>query len=222
MNPSRPSFRSDRAFTLIELLTVIAIIGVLAGIIIPVVGSVRKSAKKSQCLSNVRQIGIGMKMFSNDNRNRLPYMTNSNVKTWDQQLLDGGYLPKGDVFRCPSDEGIRTESGFIRSYAYNNYVGDNANQSVKGLLANVNKPLANIILVADGGYGLAVMNSGTGVNASKNSNCQTNHREGGTVNKGANYVFADMHAAWVVDTGDYDGNAASVALHNKYWRADLP
>jgi len=222
MNPSRlSSRRSIRAFTLIELLAVIAIIGVLAGIIIPVVGSVRKSAKQSQCLSNVRQIGLGMKMFSNDNRNRLPYMTNASSKTWDQQLLEGGYLPKGNVFRCPSDEGVRTEAGFVRSYAYNNYVGDNANQSVKGLLANVNKPLSNIILVADGGYGLAVMNSGTGVNASKNGNCQTNHREG-TVNKGANYVFADMHAAWVVDTGDYDGNAASVALHNRYWRADLP
>ena len=222
MNPSRLSFRSGRAFTLVELLTVIAIIGVLAGILIPIVGSVRRNAKQAQCLSNVRQIGLGMKLFASDNRNRLPYMINASVKTWDQQLLEGGYLPKGQVFRCPSDEGVRTESGFIRSYAYNNYVGDATGaQTLKGLLGNATKPLSNIILVADGGYGLAVMNSGTGVNASKNGNCQTNHRDG-TVNKGANYVFADMHAAWMVDSGDYDGNAASVALHNRYWRADLP
>jgi len=55
------------AFTLIELLTVIAIIGILAAILIPVVGRVRESARASQCTSNLRQIGSAMHLYMTDN-----------------------------------------------------------------------------------------------------------------------------------------------------------
>lgn len=72
----RPATRYARrprsAFTLIELLTVIAIIGILAAIIIPVVGKVRLAARQSQCVSNLRQIGIGIMAYTNDNRGFLP------------------------------------------------------------------------------------------------------------------------------------------------------
>lgn len=67
-------FRSSRgAFTLIELLTVIAIIGILAAIIIPVVGKVRQSARQAQSQSNVKQIVQGLLTYANDNRGTLPY-----------------------------------------------------------------------------------------------------------------------------------------------------
>jgi hypothetical protein len=62
----------SRAFTLIELLTVIAIIGILAAIIIPTVGAVRKSALKAQCASNLHQMGVAVNLYRNDNRNRMP------------------------------------------------------------------------------------------------------------------------------------------------------
>ncbi|MDR1284179.1 MAG: prepilin-type N-terminal cleavage/methylation domain-containing protein [Opitutaceae bacterium] len=58
-----------RAFTLVELLTVIAIIGILAAIIIPVVGKVRASARSATCLSNLRQIGIATQMYLTENKN---------------------------------------------------------------------------------------------------------------------------------------------------------
>ena len=60
------------AFTLIELLTVIAIIGILAGILIPVVGRVRESAKNSACLSNLRQIGTAFHLHATDRGGTFP------------------------------------------------------------------------------------------------------------------------------------------------------
>ncbi|EIP97704.1 prepilin-type N-terminal cleavage/methylation domain-containing protein [Opitutaceae bacterium TAV1] len=56
------------AFTLVELLTVIAIIGILAAIIIPVVGKVRQSAKAVTCLSNLRQMGVAVAAYRADNK----------------------------------------------------------------------------------------------------------------------------------------------------------
>ena len=61
------------AFTLIELLTVIAIIGILAAIIIPVVGKVRNTAKTSLGLSNLRQIAVATLTYAGDNRNAFPH-----------------------------------------------------------------------------------------------------------------------------------------------------
>ncbi|HEY9250224.1 MAG TPA: prepilin-type N-terminal cleavage/methylation domain-containing protein [Rariglobus sp.] len=69
--PSHSRFRK-RAFTLVELLTVIAIIGILAAIIIPVVGKVRQSANNATCASNLRQIGTALSSFVADNRGTLP------------------------------------------------------------------------------------------------------------------------------------------------------
>ncbi|EIQ00948.1 prepilin-type N-terminal cleavage/methylation domain-containing protein [Opitutaceae bacterium TAV1] len=67
-----PPAPHDRAFTLVELLTVIAIIGILAALIIPTVGKVRSSARAVQCISNLRQMGTAMALATEDRRGRLP------------------------------------------------------------------------------------------------------------------------------------------------------
>ncbi|AHF89596.1 hypothetical protein OPIT5_04445 [Opitutaceae bacterium TAV5] len=66
----RPACR--RAFTLIELLTVIAIIGILAAIIIPASISVRQTARAAACKSNLRQIGVALNLYAGDNKGYFP------------------------------------------------------------------------------------------------------------------------------------------------------
>ncbi|UCG50357.1 MAG: DUF1559 domain-containing protein [Phycisphaerales bacterium] len=61
------------AFTLVELLTVIAIVAVLMGILVPVLSSARASARKVACLSNLRQIGVAIHSYSDDYSGNIPF-----------------------------------------------------------------------------------------------------------------------------------------------------
>ncbi len=61
-----------RAFTLVELLVTIAILAILGTILIAVVGNVRQSAKKTQSMSNLRQIGMAMNLYATENQGKLP------------------------------------------------------------------------------------------------------------------------------------------------------
>lgn len=103
MNTSAPRHRRA-AFTLIELLTVIAIIGILAAIIIPTVGSVRQSAQASACLSNLRQVGLSAIIYTNDNKGRLPDAGTGTDPLWARTLSAYMSVPvtqRASIFVCP-------------------------------------------------------------------------------------------------------------------------
>ncbi|EIP98528.1 prepilin-type N-terminal cleavage/methylation domain-containing protein [Opitutaceae bacterium TAV1] len=73
---------STSAFTLIELLTVIAIIGILAAIIIPTVGKVRESGRAAHCTSNMRQISTALLLYASENKQQIMPVRNPTIGTY--------------------------------------------------------------------------------------------------------------------------------------------
>jgi prepilin-type N-terminal cleavage/methylation domain-containing protein/prepilin-type processing-associated H-X9-DG protein len=73
----RVPWRACRAFTLIELLVVIAIIAILAALLLPGLARAKDSSRKAACISNLRQVGIAVHGYANDNDGRIPYGPNA-------------------------------------------------------------------------------------------------------------------------------------------------
>jgi type II secretion system protein G len=95
-----------RGFTLIELLVVIAIIAILAAILFPVFARAREKARQTSCLSNVKQLALGLDMYMTDADDTFPpavYGTPTLSQCWTTMELLAPYLKSAQIERCPSD-----------------------------------------------------------------------------------------------------------------------
>jgi prepilin-type N-terminal cleavage/methylation domain-containing protein/prepilin-type processing-associated H-X9-DG protein len=121
LRPSRP-----RGFTLVELLVVVAIIATLLGLLLPAVQGARASARRVQCASNMRQVGLAIGLFCDAHRGRFPYTSHNEA---DDEKLSWVYtvapfMESVDAVRvCPDDklaaDRLREK---MTSYVFNSYL----------------------------------------------------------------------------------------------------
>jgi type II secretory pathway pseudopilin PulG len=110
----KPKPRTYAAFTLIELLTVIAVILALAALLLPVVSKAKTESQRGTCVSNLRQVSLAIKMYADDNKDVLPLLgqpSSAGDLVWigfrpmvqNYLGIHGQATPHDKVFVCPAD-----------------------------------------------------------------------------------------------------------------------
>lgn len=154
-------FSARSGFTLIELLTVVAIIGVLAGLVVAIIPNVLRNARQTQCVSNLRQIGMAMNLYASENKGIYPAAStgtpqpngSTTYQSW--WIVIGSYLDRhysvgnevqNQVFRCPSAQTTFDPVTPRRTYALN---AEGGAETVPNRIVSNSKP-ARTLFVIDG------------------------------------------------------------------------
>lgn len=173
---SRSAPRAKSAFTLTEILVVIAIIAMLAAILFPVFAKARENSRRTSCQSNLKQLGFGLMMYSQDYDERtIPITRTGNLSdspaiSWTVALFP--YTKNRAILRCPTNTspvlGTNSVTGPSNTlnYSYNAYIGGQGcgtpllPTTPGRLLSQISLPAQTPLLVEAVGIGYAA-GSGT-------------------------------------------------------------
>ena len=118
-------YSAQTGFTLVELIVVIAIITLLLGILVPVLGKVRREGQRTVCIAHLHNIGMAMRMYVGDNEDTMPVAAQlpsaePNLPCITEVLLP--YLKTREIMRCPSDCEYNYFEKEGTSYEYPHYL----------------------------------------------------------------------------------------------------
>ena len=120
--------RSSAAFTLVELLVVISIIAVLIGLLLPAVQAARAAARRPQCASTLRLVGLAMGQFCDAHRGRFPDTSHNEANEAERSWIFtvAPFMESVDAIRiCPDDtKAAERAEAKLTSYAMNAYLTD--------------------------------------------------------------------------------------------------
>jgi prepilin-type N-terminal cleavage/methylation domain-containing protein/prepilin-type processing-associated H-X9-DG protein len=193
-----------RGFTLIELLVVIAIIAILASILFPVFARAREKARQTSCLSNIKQLTLGLNMYAQDYDEMLPRGAfdvdgswgNADDTSWRVVVLP--YVKNVQIYQCPSKrmssmfDGSLLDGTLNAGYGLNYaHYADGTNPSGKALGEADDASAVVLLLESDGSFyiseGAASLHPGWVPTA----DWSKRH------NGGSNVGFLDGHAKWL-------------------------
>ncbi|SPE50119.1 putative Prepilin-type N-terminal cleavage/methylation domain [Verrucomicrobia bacterium] len=122
IEPSRPRANKERcAFTLIELLTVIAVIAILAALLLPVLAGAKEKGRQTSCINSVRQQSLAVLMYADDHGGVLPptasYDAEGDEVDW-PAMLDPYLNYVAKIHLCPSDRNSRKNSYGLNELAF--------------------------------------------------------------------------------------------------------
>ena len=200
-----------RGFTLIELLVVIAIIAILAAILFPVFARAREKARQTSCLSNTKQIVLGLVQYVQDYDEMLPVWYNFRVPVgsrWYFQVVQP-YIKNWQVLICPSDG---SPYAGLCSYGYNcDYLGYGSSSSTHFYaLAKVQKP-AETVWIMDC-YNACAYSPGRWIPDATNSLYLRYLPDSLRHNGGVNVGFVDGHSKWL--------KSNALLMDNSIWDRD--